>query len=131
MRWWKWAIMALMAVAFLALAAVWGLREADVIRWGAVGAALDRIDTLKERNAALEDRTGILEQTEDHFIVVSTGYKRGNPADFCITYTAPGGPQETCRSVSFDDGGLAEHSQHVFECWESAVLGEPLPACWR
>ena len=56
MRWWKRAAVALVVGALLALATVWALREANVIRWGASGAALDRIEVLKDRIKVLEQQ---------------------------------------------------------------------------
>ena len=56
MRGWKWTVLILGVAALLALATVWALREADVIRWGASGDALDRIEVLKDRIEVLEQQ---------------------------------------------------------------------------
>lgn len=86
MRWWKWAVVILALATIAALATVWALREADVIRWGAAGTALDRLD-------ALEDR-------EDQFNVVNT---QAVADHLCITYSVPGGAQERCNRLSLPE----------------------------
>ena len=110
MRWWMWAAGAIGIAALGAFAVLWALTAADVLRWGATAALHDRIKTLEQQ----ADQ----EPAEEQFIVVSTGLPSDN---LCITYTAPGGPQERC----------APAMEEFVECWLTAVLGEPLPACWR
>ncbi len=51
--------------------------------------------------------------------------------DFCITYTVPEGLQERCKPIFVDDDGPSEESLPTFLCFLSAVIGEPLPDCWR
>lgn len=211
MRRWTWAAGTIVIAAVLALAAVWALREANVIRWGATGAALDRIeaaqdriealenqappaapslapvldriailedriDALDERAAqggaeanfalapildrieALEDRTGGFEQqarrigsaldriatlerqlaqigpSEEQFIVVNADWHpdpQNQRVRACITYTVPGGLQEHCEYIFYENGDVHPASLPRWRCHPSAVIGEPLPACWR
>ncbi len=111
MRWWKWAAGTIVVGALLALVTIWGLREANVIQWGAV-----------EQDS-----------TDAQFIVVNRHVSRtSDGVRACITYSAPGGPQDYCQNVRFDDDGeIAEGSLSTGDCWYSAVIGEPLPDCWR
>ena len=148
MRWWKRAAGILVVGALLALVTVWTLREANVIRWGAAGAALDRIEALEDTMKALEQQAARSEQEppEDRFIVVnlyveSFRNRAGTTsASYCVRYAAPGGNQEHCNTVvpthppDPDDSkqqAMVESNQWIQDCFLSAVIGEPLPACWR
>ena len=112
MRSWKWAAGAIGIAALGAFAVLWALTAADVLRWGATSTLHDRIIALEEQAAQATQ-----ERVEEQFIVVNIGIESG----FCITFTAPGGPQERC----------APAMEEFEECWLTAVLGEPLPTCWR
>lgn len=56
--------------------------------------------------------------------VVGTGVL----VEACITYTTPGGQQETCRQTQI---GPDLHFGEIAECWDQARIGSPLPDCWR
>jgi hypothetical protein len=208
MRWWKCATVVL-ALLVVALATDRVLREADVIRWGTAGTTLDRIDTVEEGNAAVEERVRALEEAEsalsgsalsrvlgriavledriaalerqtaqvapagvagleeriaaierqanlfssildriagqenrivalegrlttpvDQFVVVGTDV---TVQRVCITYTTAEGFYESCRTVRFTDDGRAADAwtQATMDCIIHAVIGEPLPDCWR
>ena len=116
MPWWKWAAGLIVAGALATIATLWALTAADVLRWGATAALHERIEALEEQGAHAQE-----EPTEDQFIVVSIGIRSPH---FCMIYTSPGGTQERCIHGDNLVGGLAE-------CYFSAVIGEPLPACWR
>ena len=126
MRWWKWPAVVLVVGALLALAAVWALREANVIRWGAAGAALDRIEAMQDRLVALEDA--------DQFLVVHIWgeWIAADQSRDCLTYTTPHGLQDQCWHIGHDDDGkIAAEDRWIRQCLLEAVIGEPLPACWR
>ncbi len=116
------------------------------------GAVDPRIPALVTRIAALEDRiTDLMQQvarielSEAHFLVANTREVTGDPdqntkswwSEYCITYTVAGGLQERCQWIEredHDDDGLwrlTDFSRPRWECFQSAVIGEPLPACWR
>ena len=131
MCWWQRALGVAAVAAAIAFVMLWALREVNVIRWGAAGAALDRIEAVQERIDVLEQQAS---QGGPEFIVVNTDVQStgAGSADACMTYSAPGGAQERCFNVHLDDGGeLTDASQRVRDCFGSAVIGEPLPACWR
>ena len=132
MRWWKWAAGAIGIAALGAFAALWALTEADVLRWGASGAMHDRIEALEKQASRTEQ-----EPAGEQFIVVNADFRRNADLppplwDVCITYSAAGGVQEQCKLIRYDDDGeIAEETQPTHDCWFSAVIGEPLPSCWR
>ena len=178
MRKLEWTARGLAVAALLVLATAWALREADVIRWGAAGETLGRIEALEdrivgleqqvaqaapmraaaptpsddrvadveelvlERIVALEDRIAALERQPsgavDQFIVVSTniGGSSIELAEFCITYTVPGGVLDRCKLASYVSAGEntwvpTTDSEWIPTCFHTARIGEPLPACWR
>ena len=129
---WKWVAGAIGVIALGAFVALWALTETDVLRWGAGSAIHDRIDALEQQLPQAEQAL-----TDEEFIVVNADFRRNTDLppphwDVCITYSAPGGSQEHCKLIMYDDDGeIAVNTRPTHDCWFSAVIGEPLPTCWR
>lgn len=114
--------------------------------------ALARIEVLEEqvggiapalaRIEALEEQVGEIAPALALFIVANTDMRPHDPpaafldSDLCITYTVPGGVQERCKFVAYEQTGeniwsVTPTYQWVFDCYSGVRIGEPLPACWR
>ena len=135
MHWWMWALAAVALIVLVVLTTDRVLREADVVDWGASGQMQNRVEALEDRIVELEHSAADAENEppSGQFIVVNRySQQYGLDTRLCIDYAAPGGSQTRCFTVYFDDEGeLTKSSQASGSCFSSAVIGEPLPACWR
>ena len=130
MRWWKWAAGAIGIAALGAFAALWVLTEADVLRWGAASAIHDRIDALENRAApAPEPEPTWIVLSREGPIVRVVG--QNGILEACVTYTSPAGEQERCGILRINNDPVTEHQQEVYDCYNTARIGDPLPDCWR
>ena len=71
--------------------------------------------------------------TPDWIVVARTRFvvRNNTRIDSCLTYTAPGGPQQTCHAIDYRDSDSTPQQREYMRCWNQARIGDPLPDCWR